>query len=270
MNCCSKSGIQKCAPNSHIHVQIIHRVIMFSSVDPPDDREDCFRMMNCGWIHEKIVWPFYSNSFWTSRVVWFTGCIGVPQFFFFSATGLPVTSSSWRLQVSDSERSTSPDSSFVATGFSVAVSINPPRYAFCSRTWEVDAASDFEFLLVLLAGFPAAMSFQGSEDVIGFFADEELAGTDEDRFITVDFDFATILEFLAQQAELKWLMLKDCRRLFHSSRVKLPLVKMSSSWCLISMYRVWVLESRLILSNNESKATLWVLDTWDFGLLLSF
>ena len=71
------------------------------------------------------------------------------------------------------------------------------------------------------------MSFPGSEDAVGFFADEELAGTDEDRFIAVGLDFATILsssfcsytlfaiflghliklEFLAQQVELKWLML---------------------------------------------------------------
>ena len=60
-----------------------------------------------------------------------------------------------------------------------------------------------------------------------FFADEELAGTCKDKFIAVGFDFATILsssfcscilfaivlgqliklEFLAQQVELKWLML---------------------------------------------------------------
>ena len=82
-------------------------------------------------------------------------------------------------------------------------------------------------LLVLLASFPAAMSFPGSEDVIRFFADEELAGTVEDKFIAAGLDFATLLsssfcsctlfaiflgqliklEFLAQQVELKWLML---------------------------------------------------------------
>ena len=56
-------------------------------------------------------------------------------------------------------------------------------------------------------------------------------------------------------------MLNKWRRLFHLSRVKLLLVKMSASWCLVSMYRIWILESRLILSNNQSKAILWVLDT---------
>ena len=45
-------------------------------------------------------------------------------------------------------------------------------------------------------------------------------------------------------------MLKKWRGLFHSSRVKLPLVKMSASWCLVSMYRIWFSESRLILSKQ--------------------
>ena len=37
------------------------------------------------------------------------------------------------------------------------------------------------------------MSIRELLDAIGLFADEELAGTCEDRFIAVDFDFATIL-----------------------------------------------------------------------------
>ena len=86
----------------------------------------------------------------------------------------------------------------------------------------------FEFLLTLLSGSPVAMSFPGLLDEIGFFfADEELAGTVEDRLIAVSFDVAAILsssfcscilfalvleqliqlEFLAQQVDLKWLML---------------------------------------------------------------
>ena len=132
--------------------------------------------------------------------------------------------------------------------------------ASSGRAWELDAASDLEFLLILLSGFPVAMSIPGLLDAIGLFAFEELVGTCEDKFIAVDFDFATRLysslfcscivfgivlgqriklELLAQQVELKWLMLNEWRRLFHSSRVKLPLVNMSASWCLVSMYRIW-------------------------------
>ena len=99
-----------------------------------------------------------------------------------------MTSSS--LPVSDSERSTSPDSYFVATSFPVAMSISPPRYV--SFTWELDAASDFEFLLILLSGFPLSLSIPGLLDAIGLFADEELFET-LDRFIAVEFDFATLL-----------------------------------------------------------------------------
>ena len=54
---------------------------------------------------------------------------------------------------------------------------------------------------------------------------------------------------------------------------EIPLVNISASWCLVSTYRIRILESRSILSNNQSKATLWVLNTclsvWDSGLLLS-
>ena len=77
------------------------------------------------------------------------------------------------------------------------------------------------------------MSIPGLLDAIGIFADEELAGTCEDKFIAVDFDFATMftspfcscilfaivlgqlikLEFLAQQVELKWLMLNKMKKI---------------------------------------------------------
>ena len=56
-------------------------------------------------------------------------------------------------------------------------------------------------------------------------------------------------------------MFNKLNKWFHSSRVKFPLVKMSASWFLVSMYLIWILESRLIRSNNQSRATLWVLET---------
>ena len=65
---------------------------------------------------------------------------------------------------------------------------------------------------------------------------------------------------MVQAAELKWLMLNKLNKWFHSSRVKFPLVRMSASWFLVSMYLIWILESRLTRSNNQSKATLWVLN----------
>ena len=47
---------------------------------------------------------------------------------------------------------------------------------------------------------------------------------------------------------------------FHSSRVKFPSVKTSASWCLVSTNLIWILRSTL-LWNNQSRSTLWVLDT---------
>ena len=54
--------------------------------------------------------------------------------------------------------------------------------------------------------------------------------------------------------ELKWLMLNKHKRWFHSSRVKFPLVSMSASWFLVSMYLIWILGSKLILSSNQLKS----------------
>ena len=44
----------------------------------------------------------------------------------------------------------------------------------------------------------------------------------------------------------------------------------SASWFLVSMYLIWILESRLIRSNNQSRATLWVLETCLIVGLLPF
>ena len=42
---------------------------------------------------------------------------------------------------------------------------------------------------------------------------------------------------------------------------EIPFGKMSASWFSVSMYLTWILESKLIRSNNQSRATLWVLET---------
>ena len=70
--------------------------------------------------------------------------------------------------------------------------------------------------------------------------------------------FAIVSEYTV---ELKWLILNKHNRWFRSSRVKIPLVRKSTSWCLVSMYLIWIFGSILIRSNNQSSATLWVLET---------
>ena len=51
---------------------------------------------------------------------------------------------------------------------------------------------------------------------------------------------------------------------------EVPLVSMSASWFLVSTYLIWILGSKMILSNNQSRATLWVLDTCLIVGLLPF
>ena len=53
----------------------------------------------------------------------------------------------------------------------------------------------------------------------------------------------------------RFMMWNRCKRLFHSSRVKLPLVHKSVIWFLMSTYLIWILGSKLIPLNNQSTAT---------------
>ena len=64
-----------------------------------------------------------------------------------------------------------------------------------------------------------------------------------------------------QAVELKWLMLNKDNKWFHWTRVTFPLVSMSASWFLVSMYLISIFGSRFIRSKNQSSATLWVLET---------
>ena len=53
--------------------------------------------------------------------------------------------------------------------------------------------------------------------------------------------------------------------------MKLPLVNTSASWFLVSTCLIWIMGSKLIPSKNQSRATLWVLETCLIvGLLSAF
>ena len=64
----------------------------------------------------------------------------------------------------------------------------------------------------------------------------------------------------------KFLIFNKWRRWFHSSLLKLLLVNMSGVWFSASTYLIWILGFMLILSDNQSNATLSVLDTWHVSL----
>ena len=87
--------------------------------------------------------------------------------------------------VSDSERSTVTDLSWVATDFLATFSILPSQYVSCSFTWELDAASDFEFLFHPAFRFPWNYEYPRFSWVTFRFS--------WSSFIAVDLDFPTIL-----------------------------------------------------------------------------
>ena len=60
---------------------------------------------------------------------------------------------------------------------------------------ELDDASDFGFLLILLSVFPEAIGIPGLSDVIGLDAAEELVAIKEDRFIAASRNLDTTCFF---------------------------------------------------------------------------
>ena len=106
------------------------------------------------------------------------------------------------------------------------------------------------------------------------FAVEELVETGKARF-NVGFDFVTILSSLflflhllrhlfgaAGQAEIQRAAKKAEMADVKQMKKSVPLITCeSASWCSVSTYLIWIFASRLIQSSNQSRATLWVLDT---------
>ena len=76
-------------------------------------------------------------------------------------------------------------------------------------------------------------------------------------FFAIVFVQLVKLKFWEQKSKVKCLMLNKWRRLFHSFSQYVCEVGV---WCRHIWFESWVV-SRLILSNNQSRTTLWVLDT---------
>ena len=103
----------------------------------------------------------------------------------------------------------------------------------------------------------------------------------ETKFI-IGFDFAVTLsssesfcvlfDIISERLiELKWLMLKQTQKMIPFITCEISLGhSMSASWFLVSMYLIWILGSKLIRSNNQSRATLWVPETCLIVGLLPF
>ena len=153
MNCCSKSGIQKFAPNSHIHVQIVHRVVMFSSVDPLTIENTASVWWTVAGDTCRLCDHPVLFSLWTSLIYWVHKFSS--QLFYEQLVSLShLLHSSFRF------------GKVHIAGFLFwtdrfprgCVHHNPPRHASSSRAWTLDASSGFEFPLIQLSSFPVAVS----------------------------------------------------------------------------------------------------------------
>ena len=135
----------------------------------------------------------------------------------------------------------------------------------------------FEVLLSLASGFPEAQSITSLFGALGSFAGEKLAETVEDGFVAISFDFATILSSSFCSCILFALVLEQLFKLASGAEMAdvkqmkkiVPFVTCEIAfWSKCLRVDVWCqciesefLDSRIILSNNQSKATLWVPDT---------
>ena len=215
-------------------------------------------MVNCGWRHVWIVCPFFSFSLWTSRVVWFTGCIGFPRSYFTSNGShrhcLFLKNSRFQIRKGPHDL--------------ILLLLRQVSPLLCPTTRQG--------MHLAAAGVSVGMSVPGPLDAIGLFADEELVGTCEDRFIAVAFDFATLLSSpfcscilfrhrvgAAYQAGILSAASRAEMADVEQMKKIVPFVTCETTFSqyvceLVFGVNVsnWILESRLNLSNNQSKATL--------------
>ena len=75
MNCCFESGIHEYSPYGHIHVQILHRIVWWYSVDLPDRVLDGFQTVGCVRRCVEIVVPCRFCILLTFLVNWRTGSV---------------------------------------------------------------------------------------------------------------------------------------------------------------------------------------------------
>ena len=243
MNCCSKSGVQNYVKNNHIHVEIIHKVAMFSSVDLPNDQEDCVRIVNCGWKHVQIVWPLFAFSFWTHGWSDFAGCIGIPRCPFtwngfhqdclFSKT----TGRQGMHLAAALGNSTLRRIFILLSGFTLAMNEYPRTFG-CNRTFR---------------GWRTCRNIRGQVHRCRFRFCQISSPVCSCILFTIDLGAACHAGILSAA----------CRAEMHDVEKKkkiIPFVTCEIT-CGQNVYRLRILESRSILSSYQFEATLWVLDT---------
>ena len=262
------------SPNSQIHIQIFHRIDKLFSIAflTIDHGADGFHIVGCDRRYVEIGVPCRFCILFDFLVNWRTGslqgvvhklyhfgqqvllcstrslpqdCRSLLNLLLLDATGLSAVFPSTRQGMHPAvalETSTLPQMSLVqySSWCRISPKLSASRTSWCNRTRCGGRTCRNKRRYVYIA-----------------------AGRDMDTTLSSSF-WSCILfaiveqlkkpKFSVQQVELKWLILNKWRSLFHSSRVKFPLL----STCL----RVGVkltdlnLGSKSILSNNQSRATL--------------
>ena len=129
------------------------------------------------------------------------------------------------------------------------------------HTAQLAHSEDFDFSCLVFTGLSDAVDDRADGGLSMLRAIKLIIGLDFAVTFSSPDSFCVLFDITSEHsAKLKWLMLNKHKRWFHSSRVNFPLVNMSASCFLVSMYLIWILVSKLIRSNNQSRATLWVLE----------
>ena len=121
--------------------------------------------------------------------------------FLFSWKAVPQFSKDYTLHILNSHQNLVRDELLLEEWHSWTVSTYPSshpslpldRHASCSRTWEVDAASNELGFPILRSGFSEAIVIPGLLDAIGLDTEEERVAMEEDWLIAANRDLDTTL-----------------------------------------------------------------------------
>ena len=129
---------------------------------------------------------------------------------------------------------------------------------FCDAT-QFASLKEIDFHVWFFAGISDAVEGSTSGVLSLHRETKFIIGLNFDATLSSPESFCVPFHITSEQSvELKRLMLNKHKWWFITCEISLG---QSASWFLVSMYLIWILGSKLIRSNNQSRATLWVLET---------
>ena len=108
------------------------------------------------------------------------------------------------------------------------------------QTSQLAHSEDFDFLVWVFTGLSDAVDDRADGGLSMLRAIKLISGLHFALTLSSPDSFCVLFDIASRLLmELKWLMSNKHKRWFHSPRVKFPLVSMSASWFLVSMYLIW-------------------------------